>query len=483
MLFCMLSSCFGPNACSNMPAGFAVRIKCEVEPHELVKILRANVPSLDEGKYNSSDLDIVVEHHVDLVLDILSRTPRVSAKMLQLAAKRTFKASPGEVQLFGNQISSATSYCRKKQDQSTSGKKLAPAVWRVVRFMRDQGLDSQGSGDKAPSTPKEKESSGRDDFASRHARLLKRRRSDSQSPGSRAAKSVTPSSLKSETASVMPHGRAAIFAAMGLTTEDFLAAPARHRELPVLHVDLVSDSSEEEAPPSKPIASAASNSSSRGSYTQVFDAGRMCMVRLYTSGLEECSSMKPGPDAFAVAVFEDGTEFQTQLQNLMLDIKQKPMKRPAACIKRPAASAVDAEEGEGEGEAEEAAGATEEEEETEEEELMEIPESSDAQEEDQQEEEEEVQFEEEEEAAVAQKPVDAKPAFSKASAAAKSYDEVKSAYTARHGQKAWQDSQERQRAIAKMEVPEIKRRRFQHLRPDLYERCEDNKTFRYTCSK
>ena len=68
-----------------------VRIKCEVGPDELVKIMRANVTSLDESKYNSSDLDVVVEHFVDLILDILAKTLRVTPKLIQSAAKKLSK--------------------------------------------------------------------------------------------------------------------------------------------------------------------------------------------------------------------------------------------------------------------------------------------------------------------------------------------------------------------------------------------------------
>jgi len=71
-----------------------------------------------------------------------------------------------------------------------------------------------------------------------------------------------------------------------------------------------------------------------------FDWAAFKAMRLYPSGaIVPSVTMRAGPNSFAVCVFEDGTEFHTEVPNMDLAIRFGIQKKPAgkAACKRPAA--------------------------------------------------------------------------------------------------------------------------------------------------
>ena len=104
-------------------------------------------------------------------------------------------------------------------------------------------------------------------------------------------------------------------------------------DLPVTQMT-IQDSADETAKSEMPTAEAR-----HGYY---FDHGKCCLVRTTADPtgqiLTEMSTMKPGDDGFAVAVFEDGEMKVTEIPNLDLFAQVSCLKRPAAATKKPAAA-------------------------------------------------------------------------------------------------------------------------------------------------
>ena len=66
------------------------------------------------------------------MLLVLKVTRRPSASVLIAAASLAFEVSPQEATAFGQRLTAAFAYCHQKKKSCTSGKKLSPAVYRVV---------------------------------------------------------------------------------------------------------------------------------------------------------------------------------------------------------------------------------------------------------------------------------------------------------------------------------------------------------------
>ena len=226
---------------------------------------------------------------------------------------------------------------------------------------------------------------------------------------------------------------------------------------------------EPEAPKAQPMSKAkvpsASSKASHGEHVQYWDNAKNAFVRLVGDSEVE-ATLALGPKGFLTARFPDEEPIDIEVQNCMLGLEFK--KRKQVC-KKPASNTktkkskttkqvrkktadedVDREEVEFEDADEPAEEQAEEE--KEEEELKEEP---------------ELIFHEEpvldkEKEKLQKKPVAAAPE------PILTYDEARGNYIAKHSAKMWEHSDEREQAIARMLFPEVKRRRFERLRLDLF---------------
>lgn len=73
-----------------------------------------------------------------------------------------------------------------------------------------------------------------------------------------------------------------------------------------------------------------------------FDHLACCLVKKLSNGETVMSSMQPGKDGFAEAVFPNGQVMKTEIVNL--ELFSSPMKKPATCLKRPASILSEEEE-------------------------------------------------------------------------------------------------------------------------------------------
>ena len=80
----------------------------------LSKLLRGNVPALDERQFMKSDMDEVAEIYIGFLVDLRKVTPRANKTMLKNAALKAFpSASVATCESFGRQLSLCFSHCIK----------------------------------------------------------------------------------------------------------------------------------------------------------------------------------------------------------------------------------------------------------------------------------------------------------------------------------------------------------------------------------
>ena len=257
-----------------------------------VKAFRNCSPGGPESqKFLVADPDALVENHEALCLELLQLQRRMTVNFLQTAIGKSFpRLTPGECLAWAQRLDAGLKHIILKKKQSTSGKKLNAAVWRIIQQLGPEAFQ----GDFSSS------SSSRPSFAS-------------------TAKSRLPSG-----SDPVLDAKAVLAKTKTALGEDFL---------------------EDEEMSEKSNASVVSVASSGQDYQQYFDNASMCMVRLLPSGQFVQSIMQPGKNGFAVATFPPETiEIATELPNsLLLQFQEttSTKKKPAAKIyakKRPAAA-------------------------------------------------------------------------------------------------------------------------------------------------
>ena len=121
------------------------RAKNEASAKEVAKTLRGCMPSgLSRSKLTEVDIEQFIDHHKEVLVDLLKVTMRPTKKVLQKAAAMAWDVcSAAEAEMFASRLVAAFSYCRAKDAQSTSCKKLSPSVAAVVKMRRQlSGLPS-----------------------------------------------------------------------------------------------------------------------------------------------------------------------------------------------------------------------------------------------------------------------------------------------------------------------------------------------------
>lgn len=260
-----------------------------------VKIFRSICPEGPEStKFLVADPDTLICNYEELCLQLMLLDGRLTVPLLQKAISKAYgRLTSGECKAFAQRIQAGLAHIIVKKKSCTSGRKLHPAVWRIISQLG------------APSPPAAASSSS--------SRLpVARPSNDSQ-----CSQAGAPSSSSSGLPDPLLNPKA-ILANAKEALSDFEA-----------------DSS---------VVSVTS-SAPQQEHQQYFDNASMCMVRLFPSGKRIESIMQPGETGFAVAIFPGETaEILTELPNSLLESFQESSgakKKPSAkgtVKKRPAAS-------------------------------------------------------------------------------------------------------------------------------------------------
>ena len=114
------------------------RAKNIASAKDVAKVLRGvgleQLP--DEKDYMVADLSKIVEKYEDFLLDVCRLTPRPTTPLLQEGCSLVFKGvSKADCKAFCQQLCNAIKDTRSKKSAS-SGKKLPPAVFRLLSVLR-----------------------------------------------------------------------------------------------------------------------------------------------------------------------------------------------------------------------------------------------------------------------------------------------------------------------------------------------------------
>lgn len=130
--------------------GAQPRAKNTATAEEVAAVLRGSMPQgLEQAKYLQVDLDQVVEDYQEVMVLLLRITQRPVATVIQAAASLAFQAAPQEAAAFAQRLCAAFAHCQSKRKSCTSGKKLPPAVFRVVQCMGFGSCSPFQKGDRA----------------------------------------------------------------------------------------------------------------------------------------------------------------------------------------------------------------------------------------------------------------------------------------------------------------------------------------------
>ena len=201
-----------------------------------------------------ADLSKIVEKYEDFLLDVCMLTPRPTTPLLRGGCSLVFKGvSKADCKAFCQQLCNAFKDTRS-QKSATSGKKLPPAVFRLLSVLR------ASNGETSCSPPRSSE---------------KKRLSEASASGQ--AKPLLPVSGDQDAASP----KSKVLKAYGMSTSRSLQP---HESDGVLSSSLEMSSAEDTAPAEDPP-------SKEVPFKEYYDSSKGCQVRAYEDGkLEEISS-------------------------------------------------------------------------------------------------------------------------------------------------------------------------------------------------
>ena len=272
-----------------------VRAKNTATVSQVALLLKANVTAeklADWLKTKSNDPSDVVLAFQPFIIDLLKATARPTKKLLESACMQVFIFVSGpEAASFGVAIEQTVSTARQKKKSMTTGAKLGEGLKVVISCLYDNELSDKTiavvrsgakkwSPKKAPPVQVEKANPGAFDWAA-ELRNLK--------------------------------------------SQSFGSLPVRDSFGEDEVVDLLS-SQEEHASASAPCAPA----STAEGFAEWLDFGGsssaadVAVKRKVGASVISSTSLKPGPDGFAVATWPDGSTSVTELANLLLETSCKP---------------------------------------------------------------------------------------------------------------------------------------------------------------
>lgn len=275
------------------------RARNTASPEEIAAVLKGSLSSLDQKQYLQVDLDNVVEAYQDVIVLLLKLTQRMTVSVLASAASLSFEVTAQEANAWARSICSAVSHCQSKRRSCSSGKKLPPAVFRVVQALQEV---------TSPRPPP---------LTSRASRC-----------SSSSNQSIDLTKKEKQGRSRSPVRRDEILALYG--------AGGKVGAKPVLPLGedevFILSSQETDCPASASVGSTSQQLATR--YVQYVDPLAKALVRVADGKLIATAKMSPGPDGFARGVFPGETEEHcTDMPNLYL-LPPVIKKKPAAAVRK-----------------------------------------------------------------------------------------------------------------------------------------------------
>jgi hypothetical protein len=308
------------------------RVANTATPEKLTKVIRGVCPAgVSHAALATTDMDHLVEKHVELLLDIVRSTPRPTSTVLSKAAVAAWRCDANEANFFSTRIIAAIRYCRVKKFQASSYKKINSSVALVAKALQSHGLSV---GEKLMKS---------------NARTLQVRISETKSPKKSPKKMrhvrATASSPK---ASSMKTPAVAIHLPVTAVDElrscggvaDRLAKlqrlyggerPESESHEVVSLSDSISVASEVELDADlakgNPVeAKAHKPSDSSCKFIESFNSYTLQMTRVFADGREEVGDLVRGPCGFATVRFHGEEPKQTEVPNILLE----PLKSTSA---------------------------------------------------------------------------------------------------------------------------------------------------------
>ena len=241
--------------------------------------------------YLQPDPDILCARLEDLLMDICRIQRRKTGKFLQNCIKEAWALSHGEVKTFAQRLQAGLEHIYLKKKQATSGKKLAPAVARIIKLLSKEGLA------EVPNASEQ----GKEDLQN-----------------------------------LSPEQVSKLYEKFGVDTVPELAASSSSQLVPI-----------EVCSSQEILASQASAAPPDVNYKQYTCSRAVALVRLFPDGSQTTATMKVGPGSFALGCFSSEEEHESEIPNSMvlaMDPKVKKAAKAAAkaaamALKRPASKA------------------------------------------------------------------------------------------------------------------------------------------------
>ena len=115
----------------------ADRAKCLLTEEACNVLVKSHVKSLDDDVWKNDDLEIVIGHHLSLLVAISQHTARLKTSLLEKVLLTVLSCSPTVAHNFSLKMSQCLQYCVSKAGSATSGKKLSNGVKAVVLAMHN----------------------------------------------------------------------------------------------------------------------------------------------------------------------------------------------------------------------------------------------------------------------------------------------------------------------------------------------------------
>ena len=378
------------------------RVKNTATAHDISKVIRANMTSIDCRRISNPCLDEVSESYEEFLCELVRLTTRPNAKVVAQGATLAFGGSDQEAAFFGQRIHAAVTYCRTKGKGSTSGAKLNRSVRKIWSYIKACNRE-ESSGSSASDSVKKM-------FKGPKGKELKERalKFMMKSPGLEDDEVLPPSGGPVDYPMDFWKKRRRRFAGKGSRSDneekekprgkvevvDVLALYGLKRQIDFddLAVDdgacEVLDTSQEDSPPPKlalaPRDAPKGKGEGKAKLSQAWiddcksqmivafcvDPLARCCYRLLQGGERVNAAMSVGPRGFALAAFPGEEPMESELPNIILEspyrasakskgkskakakgkakgkAKAKTKSRPKASSSKAAASSDEEEEGE-----------------------------------------------------------------------------------------------------------------------------------------
>ena len=312
------------------------RIRNEAGPQEVCRVLQACKTQIRL----STDYDLTLKRHGEMIEDLMMITPRVSAPVLAQAVLLHDKHVPKQLaDNFAAEIKNTAQHLRRKAANLKTGQKLTTVESNIIRHMNNKASTSLLARAKrlVTSPAQQSESAG--------SSPQKRKRADSFEPKSSSAGSSPQKRRKGS--SCEPEGtpepsssvgsRVSLASIYGVSLAASLPVSSSIKEL----YDVGNDKSVgspviiESSP--EPVAKDSNMPKKR--FVEYLKG--YCVVRRHADGSEETADMNQGPNGFALAFFKSTQEtIVSELPNLALELYEQRQQKPESVMKKPAQASV-----------------------------------------------------------------------------------------------------------------------------------------------